>query len=327
MIKHDKLFKELLTTFFVEFIELFVPGVVPYLDKTSIVFVNKELFAGEKRQEADIVVKARFKGKKSYFLIHIESQAQYQARFSRRLYRYFSALHDSSNLPVYPIALLSFKYPAALQESYYRVGFDDREVLRFNFDVVQLNRLSWRRYAKHANPVAAALMAKMKIAPRDRAHVKLECLRLLLTLKLNPAKERMVTGFIDTYLSLTADETKQYERKRNKLREPEQEAIMEIETSWSKAGRRLGRKEGLKKGRQEGRQEGLAKGLAKGMLLTVSKWLSRRFGTMDKHTLERLENLAAEELEALSGDLLDFRDVADLEQWLKVHEAVRAKAQ
>ncbi len=86
---------------------------------------------------------------------------------------------------------------------------------------------------------------------------------------------------------------------------------MEIETSWSRAGR--------KKGRQEGRQEG--------MLLVVSKQLSLRFGTLDKLMIERLETLAAKELEALSGELLEFRDVADLEQWLKVHGAVREKTQ
>ncbi len=35
-INHDQLFKELLTTFFVEFIELFFPEVLEYLDLDSI---------------------------------------------------------------------------------------------------------------------------------------------------------------------------------------------------------------------------------------------------------------------------------------------------
>jgi hypothetical protein len=305
MINHDKLFKELLTTFFVEFIELFVPGVVPYLDKTSIMFLDKELFAGEKRREADIVVRARFKGKDTFFLIHTEAQAQHQAEFPGRLFRYFAVLHEKFELPVYPIALLSYKSPRKKQRSYYSVRFPDREVLRFDYALVQLNRLSWRRYATQANPVAAALMAKMNIAPGARARVKLECLRLLVTLKLDSAKQRMISEFIDAYLDLTAEEMKQYVRARAKLREPEQEAIMERETSWSREGRRLGLEEGLEKGRQEG------------MLLLVSKLLSRRFGAVDDLMLERLKNLATEELEAFSGELLDFRDVADLEQWLK----------
>lgn len=33
MIDHDRLFKELLTTFFVEFLELFLPEVVTYVER------------------------------------------------------------------------------------------------------------------------------------------------------------------------------------------------------------------------------------------------------------------------------------------------------
>jgi hypothetical protein len=43
-IDHDRLFKELLTTFFFEFLELFVPQVTAYLDRESLVFLDKEIF-------------------------------------------------------------------------------------------------------------------------------------------------------------------------------------------------------------------------------------------------------------------------------------------
>jgi hypothetical protein len=41
MVNHDQLFKQLLGTFFAEFIELFLPQVSEYLDKTSITFLDK----------------------------------------------------------------------------------------------------------------------------------------------------------------------------------------------------------------------------------------------------------------------------------------------
>ncbi len=44
MIDHDRLFKELLTTFFVEFLELFLPEVLAYLEDDSIEFIDKEVF-------------------------------------------------------------------------------------------------------------------------------------------------------------------------------------------------------------------------------------------------------------------------------------------
>lgn len=61
MIDHDHLFKELLSTFFVDFIELFLPDVMAYLEPDSVMFLDKEVFtdvtAGE-RYEADLLVQA-----------------------------------------------------------------------------------------------------------------------------------------------------------------------------------------------------------------------------------------------------------------------------
>lgn len=42
-------------------------------------------------------------------------------------------------------------------------------------------------------------MAKMKIEPQDRPKVKAQCLRLMVTLKLNPAKMQLISGFIDCF--------------------------------------------------------------------------------------------------------------------------------
>jgi hypothetical protein len=44
-IDHDELFKKLLTTFFVEFIELFLPEVAEYLDADGVEFLGQEYFA------------------------------------------------------------------------------------------------------------------------------------------------------------------------------------------------------------------------------------------------------------------------------------------
>ena len=41
MIDHDRLFKELLCTFFREFVEAFLPEVATYLEPDSLVFLDK----------------------------------------------------------------------------------------------------------------------------------------------------------------------------------------------------------------------------------------------------------------------------------------------
>src|SRR3954454_5387399 len=109
---HDRLFKELIRTFFVDFLELFLPDVAAYVDRSSIEFLDKEVFtdvtAGE-RHEVDLVVKVRFKGRQAYFLIHVESQAQRRPEpFPKRMFRYYARIDEAHNLPVYPIAVFSY---------------------------------------------------------------------------------------------------------------------------------------------------------------------------------------------------------------------------
>jgi hypothetical protein len=107
---HDRLFKELLTTFFVEFLDLFFPELTAYLDIGSITFLDKEVFTdvtqGE-RHEADLVVRAMFREQPLFFLIHVEAQARPEAGFPRRMFGYFAHLHEKYDLPVYPIAVFS----------------------------------------------------------------------------------------------------------------------------------------------------------------------------------------------------------------------------
>src|SRR5438445_13410608 len=78
---HDRLFKELLTAFFADFLDLFLPELSAYMDREAIEFLDKEVFtdvtAGAKH-EADLVARARLRGQDSFFLIHLEHQAQPQ---------------------------------------------------------------------------------------------------------------------------------------------------------------------------------------------------------------------------------------------------------
>src|SRR2546428_7384616 len=93
-----RLFKELLRTFFVEFIELFLPDVAAYLDRGSVEFLDKEVFtdvtAGE-RHEADLLAKARVKDEQALFLLHDENQSAAAAArqpLGQRLFPYFAPL-------------------------------------------------------------------------------------------------------------------------------------------------------------------------------------------------------------------------------------------
>ncbi|MFW6360042.1 MAG: Rpn family recombination-promoting nuclease/putative transposase, partial [Chroococcales cyanobacterium] len=203
MIDHDRLFKELLSTFFWEFIELFLPEVLKSVERDSLTFLPEQVFTdvttGEKRK-VDLLAQVRFQETEAFFLIHVENQAYVQAEFNRRMFNYFARLHEKYALPIYPVALFSFDEPLRSESDTYEIRFPDRKILEFNFVSIQLNRLNWRTFLRQPNPVAAALMAKMQIAPEDRPRVKLECLRMLATLQLDPARTQLISGFVDTYL-------------------------------------------------------------------------------------------------------------------------------
>jgi hypothetical protein len=299
---HDRLFKELLATFFVDFIDLFFPELAAYLAPDSLVFLDKELFTdlvhGE-RHEADLVVQAQFRDQPLCFLIHVETQAQPQAHFARRMFTYFARLHEKHDLPVYPVAVFSYATPQREEQDVYRVEFPDLSVLRFQFRVVQLNQLDWRNFVDRASPVVAALMARMRMEPWDQPRVKLACLRMLAQLQLDPARRALISGFVDSYLRLTMEQESEFARELNQIANQERERVMEIVTSWM----------------EKGLEEGLEKGLEKERRL-VSRQLRKRLGELNPEVAGRIDTLSAEQLEELGEALLEFERLKDLTAWL-----------
>jgi len=306
-IDHDQLFKKLISTFFVEFIELFFPQVMAYLDSKSVTLLDKEVFTdvteGE-RHESDLIVQVKFRGKRSYFLIHIEAQASSQKNFNRRMFVYFARLHEKFALPIYPIVVFSYDSPLKEASSQYQVDFPDFKVLQFNYQVVQLNRLNWRDYLNQTNPVASALMAKMKIAPQERPKVKAECLRLLATLKLDPAKMQLISGFVDTYLKLNQAEKIQFKQEISLFSQPEQESVMKITTSWMEEGIEIGVERGLERGLEREKE-------------LIIRLIKRKLGEISPELETQVKALNIDDVEVLGEALFDFNTGEDLQVWLR----------
>lgn len=324
IIDHDRFFKELLRAFFFEFLELFFPKLAALLDRTRIEFLNQELYVDQLEGEeycADLLVKVRLRdaAPEAFFLVHVEHQSTTPSNFPRRMFRYFSAILERHGLVVYPIVIYSHDAPRRPQPNLFRMDAPDGfELLRFRYRTIQLNRLSWRRFLHTENPVASALMSKMKIAPRDRPRVKFECLRLMVTLRIDRASMRLIGTFVDAYLSLTESEERQFRESRRlaKLESEEREMVMEYVTSWERRGMR----EGFLKGKEEGLEEGLEKGLEKGRLETVAALrtvlldaLVTRWGSIEPALAERIQAITStDELRRLTHAALIARSVHDL---------------
>jgi hypothetical protein len=306
-IDHDRLFKQLIGTFFLEFLDLFAPDLAVTIDRDSLEFLPQEYFtdlvAGERRA-MDLVVRVNLRRRpnepevgKVWAIVNLEHQSSSEADFNRRMFFYFTQLHRQYLEPVYPIAIFSFDEPKRHEPDKYRVRLPGLDVLEFNFLRVQLNQLNWRDFLKQKNPVAAALMSKMKIAPQERAKVKVECLRAIANLKLDPARVSILSGFVDSYLNLNRVEEVEFEEEVASIKkETEKEKVMQIVTSWM--------------------EQGIERGEQQATLKSVLRVLNRRVGELDGGTIDRLQQLTVSQLEDLLDAALDFTQVAQVESWL-----------
>jgi predicted transposase YdaD len=320
--RFDRLFKELIVSCFLEFVRLFMPGLYEQMDTTTFEFLDKESFTdisvGE-RSVADIVVKAKVRGKDSYFLIHVENQATSQPEFAERMFRYFAKLYGKHHMPVYPVAVLSWEKPKRKEPDTFELTFPDLRVVEFHFHAIQLNQLDWRNFLHSDNPVAAALMTRMNVAKKDRPRVKLEALKSIASQRLDPARTEVVSYFVDTILPLDAAEQQEFDERLEAAGMQQKEAIMDMTTSWELRGRERGLAEGMAEGQAKGLAEGLDRG-RQAVAETVLKFLRRQVGPLSDDQAEPVRNLPLERLEELSSALLDFHTAEDLAAWMTESE-------
>jgi hypothetical protein len=128
-----------------------------------------------------------------------------------------------------------------------------------------------------------------------RPKVKAECLRLLVTLKLDPAKTRLISKFVDTYLRLNATEEKTFQTELDKIGATQKEAIMQVTTSWEERG--------IERERRS----------------LTSLLLEQKVGQLPDAISDRISSLSLEQLSVLAIALLNFNSIDDLDQWLEAN--------
>ena len=115
---------------------------------------------------------------------------------------------------------------------------------------------------------------------------------MLVSLKLDPARTKLISGFVDTYLKLNAQEQQAFQVEIDKLEPQEQEGYMEIVTSWMQTG------------------------IEQGERSLALRQLTRKFGELRATLRSRIDALTIDQLNHLGEDLLDFQTLNDLETWL-----------
>lgn len=305
-IDHDALFKRLLNTYLFDFIRLFIPGLMQHIDASSLTFLDKELFVdimGKDRRESDIVAKVRFRDSEVYFIILVEPMSYSQTNFPARLLLYLALLYKDHGLLVYPIVLYSYDEPYRPEPDTIRFDFPNKNVLTFNYEVIQLNRLNWKDFVDVQNPIASALMAKMKIDPKDKAIAKAACMKMMLSLELSPEESSLIAGIIHTYIRLTPAESVVFDRATSEFDPALKEKAMLLTNPWEEKG--------MEKGMERG-------SITEAQRLTL-RLIGRRFGDIPENLEGRIRRLSLQPLEDLHDSLFDFSQLNDVDEWLKSH--------
>lgn len=287
---HDRWFKQLIPTFFEEFILAFFPDIYEYLDYQHITFLNQEVYTDiikGRKGEVDILAETKLKGENTLIIVHIEPQSTYSEDFNDRMFFYFSRLYEKYRCPILPIAVYSYDQMKPEVNSF-QIQLPFKEVLSFNFFTVHLKSKNWREYIKHPNPVALALLGKMGYDQNEKVKIKFEFLRMLLRLELDPARQTLVAGIFEKYLRLSPIEEQELIEQLKQIPNDEVNHIMELMTSWEEKG--------MEKGKKVGKEEGKAAGKFEAKLDFAKLMLNKGYPYKEIHELTGLTEAEIEKL-------------------------------
>ncbi|MCJ8346636.1 Rpn family recombination-promoting nuclease/putative transposase [bacterium] len=179
---HDAIFKQLLTVFFKEFIDLFLPWFSDKLDFENLEFLDKEIFlyglSKNKKNYVDLVCKAPMKQgdqEAKLILIHVEIQSTKDNKMAKRMFNYCCQLRLKEDLDIIPIVLFAddVKWKTDVK-NYYDMDYNNKKYLHFEYEQIKLLNLNAKDYLNNPNPLAQALMAKMDLSKVDQKKIKVQ---------------------------------------------------------------------------------------------------------------------------------------------------------
>ena len=303
---HDQLWKQLLETFFQEFMELFLPDVAARLDFGSVEHLDTEVFTdlpeGSRRQP-DVVVRVRTDdGTTEIVLIHIEVQATRATDVPARMSEYYSLLRLRWRLPVLPVVVYLAPGAGGITQECHVERLWDRETLRFRYDAIGLPDLSAEEYLENPSILAPALSALMRSPGGSRALRTLRAYRRMARADLDEARRFLLLYVVDKYMALTDDESTELDG----LLEPSSESeVTHMMLAFEERG--------MKRGLQQGMQQGITTGRTRGEQAVLLRQMQRRFGVLSPDVVARVEAIQdTNQLEALADRILDARTLADM---------------
>ena len=331
----DAAWKEVLTVFFREFIELLFPEIAAEIDwRRGYKFLDTELaqvargYATGKRVVDKLVQVYLKDGGERWLLLHIEIEASPRKLFNERMYVYNYRLFDRYRVQVVSLGVVIKASSRLALGRYERQQWGCRVL--FEFPVLRLSDFAARQQELEQirNPVAIIVLAQLKAteARKDNSHklsFKRQLIRMLYGRGYTRAQVLEIFRVIDWVIALPDGLDQQLQRE---VVEYEEEKVMLISNiEWMaiergmKKGLQQGQEKGLQQGLQQGREEGREQGREEALFSMISRLLSHKFGKLSQRLLSQLKRLSAPQLEELGEALLAFEQLKDAREWLNTH--------
>ncbi|MGI0482007.1 DUF4351 domain-containing protein, partial [Geminocystis sp. CENA526] len=120
---------------------------------------------------------------------------------------------------------------------------------------------------------------------------------------LDPARIKLISGFIDTYLKLNPTEKQAFDTELKQIEINKEEKVMEIVTSWMEEGIEIGEKRAEKRGE----------------INVIKRLIKRRFNNLSQELEDNINRLSLSQLENLADAIFDFQSLDDVIHWLEIN--------
>lgn len=304
---YDGAWKEAFRRYLYLLLKLYFPAMHAAIDwSVEPTWCDKELSrmvpkAKRRNQPVDVLVRVRLlSGEEQLILLHVEIQSSPEAGFERRIARYHSGLFWSYDQRVVTLVVL-----ADLDEDW-RPGEDVFRVAdfesRLRFPTCKLiDRLETDWRDDHSLPVqlVRAQTEALRTAsdPEGRYRAKWRLVRKLYELGYNAEELREIFRLIDWMMHLTESLSLRFEQD---LRDLEESLSMPYVTSVERIAE--------------------ARGESRGRVSLLLRLLAKVCGPLPDDVADRVRDLPIHQVDALGEALLDFRSLADLQNWLALNE-------
>jgi hypothetical protein len=266
-------------------------------EPTALQQINPEATKG-KQQVDKLVQVVRRDGTPALVFVHLEIQAQRDAHFAKRMYRYHTRLFDRSERPVASLAILADDDPAWHPTSF---GYELWQCrIALDFPTVKLLNLDMATLEVTPNPMATLTLIhrdaqETRGQPEERMRRKLARFRAFFRSGYQAADLRHLYRLLDQLLRLPASMQAPIRATMRQIEQEEtnmQTFMSDIEVT------------------------AYAEGESKGQQQLILRQLTRKLGALSAPLEAKVTALPPPLLIELSEALLDFNQPADLDVWL-----------